>query len=129
MADAWNASRLGVDTRPPDVPLSAAMVTEHSARVPRHPHQHCTNGIWLMTRINPEHVPCSWKIPLSGHVPEYLYQHGRLDTSINEASTRTRAHGYRVAQEFRGATDMAGLGCDPARGGRLGSYLTCSSTS
>src|SRR5215469_6822252 len=28
MADAWNASGLGVDTRPPDIPLSAAMVTE-----------------------------------------------------------------------------------------------------
>src|SRR5215469_14459100 len=129
MGDAWNGSRLGVDTRPPDVPLSAAMVTEASCPRPATPSPALHQRHLVDDTHHPEHVPCSWKIPLSGHVPEYLYQHGRLDTSINEASTRTRAHGYRVAQEFRGATDMAGLGCDPARGGRLGSYLTCSSTS
>ena len=30
----------------------------------------CTTAIWLNTRINPEHLPFSWKILLSGYVPE-----------------------------------------------------------
>jgi hypothetical protein len=42
----------------------------------------CTSSIWLLSRINPEHVPWSWKILLSGYLPEYLYEQGRLDTSV-----------------------------------------------
>lgn len=42
----------------------------------------CTTNVWLHARVNPEHVPFSWKILLSGYVPEYLYETGRLDTSI-----------------------------------------------
>ncbi len=38
----------------------------------------CTTNIWLHSRVNPEHVPFSWKILASGHVPEYLYEQGRL---------------------------------------------------
>jgi hypothetical protein len=42
----------------------------------------CTTAIWLNTRVNPRHVPLSWKILLSGYLPEYLYEMGRLDTSL-----------------------------------------------
>lgn len=42
----------------------------------------CTTTIWLNTRVNPRHVPLSWKILLSGYLPEYLYEMGRLDTSL-----------------------------------------------
>ena len=42
----------------------------------------CTTVVWLHTRVNPEHLPFSWKILLSGYVPEYLYETGRLDTSV-----------------------------------------------
>jgi Domain of unknown function (DUF4105) len=38
----------------------------------------CTTGIWMNTRINPGHLPFSWKILASGYVPEYLYEVGRL---------------------------------------------------
>jgi hypothetical protein len=38
----------------------------------------CTTTIWLHNRVNPQHLPLSWKILASGHVPEYLYEHGRL---------------------------------------------------
>jgi hypothetical protein len=31
--------------------------------------------------MNPESPPMSWKILLSGYVPEYLYNMGRLDTT------------------------------------------------
>jgi hypothetical protein len=39
----------------------------------------CTTGVWLHTRMNPESPPFSWKILLSGYVPDYLYELGRLD--------------------------------------------------
>jgi hypothetical protein len=42
----------------------------------------CTGNIWLHSRVNPGHVPFSWKILASGYVPEYLYEQGRLDTSM-----------------------------------------------
>lgn len=41
----------------------------------------CTTSILLHTRMNPEAPPLSWKILLSGYVPEYLYDLGRLDTT------------------------------------------------
>jgi hypothetical protein len=41
----------------------------------------CTTSIWLHTRMNPESPPMSWKILLSGYLPDYLYELGRLDTS------------------------------------------------
>ena len=41
----------------------------------------CTTTILTHTRINPESPPLSWKILLSGYVPEYLYQLGRIDTA------------------------------------------------
>ena len=31
--------------------------------------------------MNPESPPFSWKILLSGYVPDYLYELGRLDTT------------------------------------------------
>jgi hypothetical protein len=42
----------------------------------------CTSAIWLHSRVIPEHLPYSWKILASGHVPELLYENGRLDTSL-----------------------------------------------
>ena len=39
----------------------------------------CTTNIWLHSRVNPDHLPFSWKILASGYVPEYLYEAGRLD--------------------------------------------------
>ena len=41
----------------------------------------CTTTMLTHTRINPESPPLSWKILLSGYVPEYLYQLGRIDTA------------------------------------------------
>ncbi|MBE2262217.1 MAG: DUF4105 domain-containing protein [Burkholderiaceae bacterium] len=42
----------------------------------------CTTSIWLQTLANPGHIPFSWKLLASGHVPEYLYEQGRLDTRL-----------------------------------------------
>jgi len=41
----------------------------------------CTTSILFHTRMNPESPPMSWKVLLSGYVPDYLYELGRLDTS------------------------------------------------
>jgi Domain of unknown function (DUF4105) len=41
----------------------------------------CTTGILVHARVNPDAPPFSWKILLSGFVPEYLYDLGRLDRS------------------------------------------------
>jgi hypothetical protein len=41
----------------------------------------CTTSILFHTRMNPESPPRSWKILLSGYVPEYLYRLGRVDTT------------------------------------------------
>jgi hypothetical protein len=41
----------------------------------------CTTGILMHTRMNPESPPMSWKILLSGYVPDYLYELGRFDTT------------------------------------------------
>jgi hypothetical protein len=42
----------------------------------------CTSNIWLHTRANPGHVPYSWKVLLSGHVPELLYENRRITTDL-----------------------------------------------
>ena len=39
----------------------------------------CTTSIWMHTRMNRESPPLSWKILLSGYLPDYLYDLGRLD--------------------------------------------------
>ena len=39
----------------------------------------CTTTILMHTRINPESPPLSWKVLLSGYVPDYLYELGRID--------------------------------------------------
>jgi hypothetical protein len=42
--------------------------------------------------VNPNHVPYSWKVLLSGYGPEYLYDMGRLDRTLPFAELRDRAH-------------------------------------
>lgn len=51
----------------------------------------CTTTIWLNTRINPGHLRFSWKLLASGYVPEYLYEAGRLDTSLPFEELRKRS--------------------------------------
>jgi len=41
----------------------------------------CTTSILMHTRMNPESPPLSWKVLLSGYVPDYLYELGRIDTA------------------------------------------------
>ena len=41
----------------------------------------CTTTILMHTRIHPESPPMSWKVLLSGYIPDYLYELGRIDTT------------------------------------------------
>jgi hypothetical protein len=52
----------------------------------------CTTSILFHARINPESPPLSWKILLSGYVPEYLYELGRLDSSRPFSELKRLSH-------------------------------------
>ncbi|HUC98525.1 MAG TPA: DUF4105 domain-containing protein [Candidatus Polarisedimenticolaceae bacterium] len=52
----------------------------------------CTTSILMHTRMNPESPPMSWKILVSGYVPDYLYELGRLDTSRSLADLEKVSH-------------------------------------
>jgi Domain of unknown function (DUF4105) len=67
----------------------------------------CTNSIWFLARFYPDHVPYSWKILLSGYLPEYLYEQGRLDTSVPFEELRRRAYINPRAQEADQAADFS----------------------
>lgn len=67
----------------------------------------CTTAIWLNTRINPEHLPFSWKILLSGYVPEYLYESKRLDSRIPFLELQKQAHINSRAQTADHAADFS----------------------
>jgi len=42
----------------------------------------CTTSILMHTRMNPESPPMSWKVLLSGYVPDYLYELGKIDKTM-----------------------------------------------
>ncbi len=67
----------------------------------------CTTAIWMHARINPGHPPLSWKILASGYLPEYLYEIGRLDSSLPFAELRRRAQVNARAQAADKAADFS----------------------
>ena len=67
----------------------------------------CTNAIWLNSRVIPGHLRYSWKILLSGYLPEFLYQHGRLDSRVPFAELRQRAHINALAEAADQAADFS----------------------
>jgi hypothetical protein len=67
----------------------------------------CTTAIWFNTRVNPGHLPFSWKILLSGYVPEYLYESGKLDTRIPFEQLQRQAYINPVAQAADQSPDFS----------------------
>jgi hypothetical protein len=65
----------------------------------------CTTRVLFHTRMNPESPPLSWKVLLSGYVPDYLYELGRLDNTkpfvelerISRVNQRSHAAGADAA--------------------------------
>jgi len=66
----------------------------------------CTTSVLLHTRVNEGAPPWSWKILVSGYVPQYVYELGRLDTSVpfveleRQARVNDRAHGIERDPAF-----------------------------
>jgi hypothetical protein len=68
----------------------------------------CATNIWLNSRVNPEHLPFSWKILLSGYVPELLYENGRLRTNgLSFSELQQRAHINARARAAGAAPDFS----------------------
>ena len=67
----------------------------------------CTNVIWMHTRLNPSHLPFSWKILLSGYTPEYVYEQGRMNGDLPFAELQRRSHLNEVALQADQAPDFS----------------------
>jgi len=67
----------------------------------------CTTNIWMLSRVNPDHLPFSWKILVSGYLPEYLHQMDRLDTSVPFAQLQRRSIINTRAQAADQAADFS----------------------
>ncbi len=61
----------------------------------------CTTGALIHTRVNPETPPLSWKILLSGYVPDYAYELGRIDTTRPFLGARAHVEGERACPRRR----------------------------
>jgi hypothetical protein len=51
----------------------------------------CTRNIWMLARVHPDRPPFSGKILVSGYLPKYLYQMGRIDSSLPFAQLQQRS--------------------------------------
>jgi hypothetical protein len=67
----------------------------------------CTTTVALHTRVNPGHLPLSWKVLLSGHAAEYVYEEGRLDTSLPFAELQRRSRVNDAARAADQAPDFS----------------------
>jgi len=67
----------------------------------------CAGSIWMLSRVNPDHPPYSWKILLSGYAPEYLYEEGRVDTGVPFAELERRSHVNARARAAGEAADFS----------------------
>jgi len=67
----------------------------------------CTINILMHTRVNPGHLAFSWKVLLSGYAPEYIYDNGRLDTSLPFEDLKKRSRINDAAQAADRAPDFS----------------------
>jgi hypothetical protein len=67
----------------------------------------CTTAIWLNAQVVPGPLPFSWKLLLSGHTPEYLYEQGLLDQSLPFAELQKQSWINARARAADGADDFS----------------------
>jgi hypothetical protein len=67
----------------------------------------CTTSVLTHSRVNPGSPPLSWKILLSGYVPQYLYERQRVDTSVPFNELRQRSLINAAAQAADRAPDFS----------------------
>ena len=72
------------------------------------PSSDCTTSIQTNNHVNPGDIPLSWKLLVTGYVPEYLYDQGRLETrGLAFPELHERAHVNARAQAADKATDFS----------------------
>jgi hypothetical protein len=67
----------------------------------------CTTNILMHTRVNPESLAFSWKILLSGHTPEYVYENGGMGRNLSFPELQERSLINAVAQQADAAPDFS----------------------
>ena len=67
----------------------------------------CTTSILTHTRVNQGNLPLSWKVLLSGYVPQYLYERGAIDTSLPFEELKRRSLINAAAQAADTAPDFS----------------------
>ena len=67
----------------------------------------CTTAILMNTRVNPESLPFSWKVLLSGYTPAYVYEAGRIDQSLPFEELKRRSLVNPAAQAADQAPDFS----------------------
>ncbi|MBC7697651.1 MAG: DUF4105 domain-containing protein, partial [Bacteroidia bacterium] len=67
----------------------------------------CTNNIWQHNRVNADNLPYSWQILASGYLPKYVYDAGRLDTSLPFSKFEQISHVNARAQAADKAEDFS----------------------
>jgi uncharacterized protein DUF4105 len=67
----------------------------------------CTTAILMNTRVNPESLPFSWKVLLSGYTPAYVYESGRMDRSLPFEELQRRSLVTAAAQAADQAPDFS----------------------
>jgi hypothetical protein len=67
----------------------------------------CTTAILMNTRVNPESLPFSWKVLLSGYTPAYVYESGRMDRGLPFEELQRRSLVNAAAQAADQAPDFS----------------------
>ena len=67
----------------------------------------CTTMILAHSAVNPDPIPYSWKVLLSGYAPEYAYDRGRLDRSLPFEELKRRSLINAAAQAADKAPDFS----------------------
>ena len=67
----------------------------------------CTTAILMNTRVNPESLPLSWKVLMSGYTPAYVYESGRMDRSLPFEELQRRSLVNAAAQAADQAPDFS----------------------
>jgi Domain of unknown function (DUF4105) len=69
----------------------------------------CTTMIFAHTTVNAGHVPMSWKILVTGHLPEYVYEQGRFDRDVPFEELKRLGHINQRAQKADKSSDFSRL--------------------
>jgi hypothetical protein len=67
----------------------------------------CTTAILMNTRVNPDSLPFSWKVLVSGYTPAYVYESGRMDQSLPFEELKRRSLVNAAAQAADQAPDFS----------------------